>query len=51
VAAGFETIEQPILLVENNKDDILLILRAFQRAGVSRRIQAVTSGMDAVYPC
>jgi CheY-like chemotaxis protein len=37
-----------ILLVENNQDDILLILRAFQRAGVTRRIEAVTSGMDAV---
>ena len=47
--AVFETIvEQPILLVENNQDDILLILRAFQRAGVTRRIQAVTSGMHAL---
>jgi len=42
------TVEQPILLVENNQDDILLILRAFQRAGANRRIQTVTSGMDAV---
>ena len=48
MAAGVETIEHPILLVENNQDDILLILRAFQRAGVNRPIQAVTSGMDAV---
>jgi CheY-like chemotaxis protein len=49
VASGFETIvEQPILLVENNQDDILLILRAFQRAGVTRRIQAVTTGMHAL---
>jgi CheY-like chemotaxis protein len=49
VASWIEkNIEQPILLVENNQDDILLILRAFQRAGVTRRIQAVTSGMDAV---
>jgi CheY-like chemotaxis protein len=48
VAERLETIEQPILLVENNQDDILLILRAFQRAGINRRIQAVTSGMDAV---
>jgi hypothetical protein len=46
MAAEFETIEQPILLVENNQDDILLILRAFQRAGVTRRVHAVTSGMD-----
>ena len=49
MAFGLETnIEEPILLVENNQDDILLILRAFQRAGVARRIQPVTSGMDAV---
>jgi hypothetical protein len=48
VAAGLESIEQPILLVENNQDDIFLVLKAFQRAGVSRRIQAVTSGTDAV---
>ena len=40
------TVEQPILLVENNQDDILLILRAFQRAGLNRRIRAVTSGMS-----
>ena len=43
-----QNIEHPILLVENNQDDILLILRAFQRAGVTRRIQPVTSGIDAV---
>lgn len=43
-----QNMEHPILLVENNQDDILLILRAFQRAGVTRRIQPVTSGMDAV---
>ena len=49
MASGFETIvEQPILLVENNQDDILLVLRAFQRAGVTRRIQAVTSGKHAL---
>jgi CheY-like chemotaxis protein len=42
------TSEQPILLVENSEDDILLITRAFQRAGVTRRFQPVTSGMDAI---
>src|SRR5258707_13073275 len=47
VAAGLVTIEQSILLVENNQDDILRILRAFQRAGVNRRIHAVTSGLEA----
>jgi CheY-like chemotaxis protein len=48
VAAGLESIEQPILLVENNQADILLILRAFQWARVNRQITVVTSGMDAV---
>ncbi len=48
MVAGLETIQQPILLVENNQDDIVLILRAFRRACVNRRIQAVTSGMAAV---
>lgn len=43
-----QNIEQPILLIENNPDDVLLILRAFQRAGMTRRIQPVTSGLDAV---
>ncbi len=43
-----DTNEQQILLVENNQDDILLILRAFQRGGVKRRLQVVTSGRDAV---
>ena len=47
-AATLEPTEEPILLVENNQDDILLILRAFQRAGVTRRIQTVTSGTHAV---
>jgi len=40
--------EQQILLVENNQDDILLIIRAFERAGVKRRVQAVTTGMDSI---
>jgi len=43
-----DTSEQQILLVENNQDDVLLIMRAFQRAGVKRRVQAVTTGMDAI---
>ena len=45
---GIQKAERPILLVENNQDDALLVLRAFQRAGVSRPIQIVTSGMDAL---
>jgi CheY-like chemotaxis protein len=43
-----DTSEQQILLVENNDDDVLLIMRAFQRAAVKRRVQAVTTGMDAI---
>ena len=39
---------RPILLVEDNQDDIILIKRAFERAGLRHRIQAVTSGLDAM---
>ena len=39
---------RPILLVENSEDDIILITRAFERAGLKHRIQAVTSGLDAI---
>ena len=37
-----------ILLVEDNQDDILLIRRAFERAGIGQQIQSVTSGVDAI---
>ena len=40
--------ERPILLVENSQDDIILIRRAFERAGLKHRIQAVTSGLEAM---
>ena len=43
-----DTSEQQILLVENNQDDVLLIMRAFLRGGVKHRVQAVTTGMDAI---
>jgi CheY-like chemotaxis protein len=43
-----DTSEQQILLVEDNQDDVSLIMRAFQRAGVKRLVQAVTTGMDAI---
>jgi CheY-like chemotaxis protein len=45
---GVDNAECPILLVEDNQDDILLILRAFRRARVDRRIQVVTSGTAAL---
>ena len=37
-----------ILLVEDNQDDILLIRRAFERAGLGYQIQSVTSGAEAI---
>jgi len=37
-----------ILLVEDNRDDILLIRRAFERAGLGHKIQSVTSGFEAI---
>ena len=42
------TVQNPILLVDDNPDDILLVTRAFQRAGVKRPIQTLTSGLDAI---
>ncbi|WP_237080921.1 hypothetical protein [Myxococcus xanthus] len=40
--------ERPILLVEDNPDDVDLALRAFKRAGVTRRVDVVTDGVDAL---
>ncbi|AEI63388.1 response regulator [Corallococcus macrosporus] len=40
--------ERPILLVEDNPDDVDLTLRAFKRAGVSRRVDVVTDGVEAL---
>lgn len=40
--------ERPILLVDDSQDDIILIIRAFGRAGLKHRIQAVTSGIEAM---
>jgi hypothetical protein len=37
-----------LLLVEDSRDDILLIRRAFRRAEVQQRIQSVTTGLEAV---
>jgi len=37
-----------ILLVENNRDDIVLIRRAFERAGRGDQVRSVTTGMEAV---
>lgn len=43
-----QTAERVVLLVEDSPDDVLLIKRTLQRAGVRHRIQEVTSGMDAI---
>jgi hypothetical protein len=37
-----------LLLVEDSRGDILLIRRAFRRAGVQQRIQSVTMGLEVV---
>src|SRR6516164_1910746 len=37
-----------ILLVEDNQDDVLLVRRAFERAGVGEGIRSVPSGMEAI---
>jgi two-component system response regulator len=40
--------ERPILLVEDNPDDVDLTLRAFRKAGVSRRLEVVADGVEAL---
>ena len=39
---------QVILLVDDNPDDVALIKRAFERAGLRHHIQSLSSGMDAI---
>jgi CheY-like chemotaxis protein len=40
--------EPVVLLAEDNQDDAVLIRRAFQRAGLKRRIQIVPNGLEAI---
>lgn len=40
--------ERLILLVEDNPDDVLLVCRAFQRAGVKHPLHSVPSGQEAI---
>lgn len=43
------TPQQPlILLVEDNEDDVLLIRRGFERAGIEHPLRVVTSGIEAI---
>jgi CheY-like chemotaxis protein len=37
-----------ILVVDDNEDDVLLIRRAFERAGLKHPIQSVRSGIDCI---
>ncbi|HZR17057.1 MAG TPA: response regulator [Verrucomicrobiae bacterium] len=37
-----------ILLVDDNRDDLMLIVRAFERAGIQQRIQTVSSGAECI---
>ena len=37
-----------VLVVENNQDDVLLVRRAFERAGFGPHIQSVSSGPEAI---
>jgi CheY-like chemotaxis protein len=39
---------QPILLVEDEENDIILLQRAFRRAGMANAVQVVRHGDDAV---
>jgi two-component system response regulator len=40
--------ERPILLVEDNPDDVDLTLRAFKRAGVTRLVEVARDGVEAL---
>ncbi len=40
--------ERPILLVEDNPDDADLTLRAFKKAGVTRKLEVVGDGVEAL---
>ncbi|HZI15904.1 MAG TPA: response regulator [Myxococcus sp.] len=40
--------ERPILLVEDNPDDVDLTVRAFRKAGVTRRLEVVGDGAEAL---
>jgi CheY-like chemotaxis protein len=42
------TRERVVLLVDDNEDDILLIRRAFERAGLTHHIESVHSGIEAI---
>jgi CheY-like chemotaxis protein len=46
--AALPTRERVILLVDDNQDDVLLIMRAFERTGLSHWILAVPTGMEAL---
>ena len=41
-------VELTILLVEDNPDDVLLTLRAFERSNVGSRVIVVSDGVEAV---
>lgn len=40
--------ERPILLVEDNPDDVDLTLRAFKRAGITRPVDVARDGVEAL---
>jgi two-component system response regulator len=40
--------ERPILLVEDNPDDVDLTLRAFKRAGITRPVEVARDGVEAL---
>src|SRR5207253_1147727 len=46
--SGPRTPDKAILLVEEREDDVLLVLRAFRKAGVPNPIRAVSDGEEAM---
>src|SRR6516165_9437169 len=40
--------EPVVLLAEDNQDDVLLVRRAFERAGLKNQIHIVQNGLEAI---
>ncbi len=48
VVLANSTARRTILLVEDNSDDVLLILRAFKKTGINDSVQVVNDGVQAI---
>lgn len=42
------TRDEPVLLAEDDENDVFLVRRAFERSGVRGRLEVVSTGQDAI---